>query len=67
MFAAERVCQEARESELLTRYYVTAHIGLASFPDLADSVPRLVARAEMAMASAVRSNDPLPVLMSTAV
>ena len=64
MFAAERICQQSRESELLTRYYVTAHIGLCSFPDRAENVLRLIARAEMAMASAARCSDSLPVVLA---
>lgn len=64
MFAAERICQQSRESELLTRYYVTAHIGLCSYPDRAENVMRLIARAELAMASASRCTDSLPVVLA---
>lgn len=64
MFAAERICQQSRESELLTRYYVTAHIGLCSYPDRAENVMRLIARAELAMASAARCSDSLPVVLA---
>jgi diguanylate cyclase (GGDEF)-like protein len=64
MFAAERICQHSRESELLARYYITAHIGLCSFPDRAENVLRLISRAEMAMAVAARSSDSLPVVMA---
>ncbi|MBT9582213.1 diguanylate cyclase [bacterium] len=64
MFAAERICQHSRESELLARYYVTAHIGLCSFPDRAENVLRLISRAEMAMTLAARSSDSLPVVMA---
>lgn len=64
LFAAERICQHSRESEMLARYYVTAHIGLCSFPDRAENVLRLISRAEMAMALAARSSDSLPVVMA---
>lgn len=64
MFAAERICQTSRESEMLRRYYVTAHVGICSFPDRAESVSRLVARAEMAMGLAVRSSEGLPVVLA---
>lgn len=67
MFAAERICQQSRESEMLNRLYVTAHIGVCSYPDRADSVTRLIARAEMAMMSAARCSDSLPVYLSPAV
>ncbi|MFN8607687.1 MAG: sensor domain-containing diguanylate cyclase [Vulcanimicrobiota bacterium] len=64
MFAAERICQQSRESELLTRYYVTSHIGLCSYPDRAENVMGLISRAEMAMASAARCSDSLPVVLA---
>lgn len=64
MFAAERICQQSRESEFLTRYYVTAHIGLCSYPDRAENVMRLISRAELAMASASRCSDSLPVVLA---
>jgi diguanylate cyclase (GGDEF)-like protein len=67
MFAAERICQQSRESEMLTKYYVTAHIGVCSYPDRAESVSRLISRAEMAMLAAARCNDSLPVYLSPAV
>ena len=67
MFAAERICQQSRESELLTRYYVTSHIGLCSFPDRAENVMRLISRAELAMASAARCSDSLPVVLAPGV
>lgn len=67
MFAGERICQTSRESEMMKRYYVTAHVGVCSFPDRADSVSKLVARAELAMGTAVRSNEGLPVVLTPAV
>ncbi|MBX3165821.1 MAG: diguanylate cyclase [Candidatus Eremiobacteraeota bacterium] len=67
MFAAERICQQSRESELLTRYYVTAHVGLCSYPDRAENVMKLIARAETAMASAARCSDSLPVVLAPGV
>ena len=66
MFAAERICQHSRECELLGRYYVTAHIGLCSFPDRAENVMRLISRAEAAMGVAARASDCLPVVLAPA-
>lgn len=64
MFGGERICQRSRESELFSRFYITAHVGICSHPDRADTVMRLVARAEQAMSTAARSTDTWPVVLA---
>jgi len=67
MFAAERICQYARENETLARYRVSPHIGVCSYPDRADNHLKLIARAESAMNVAARSADSLPVVLAPPV
>ena len=67
MFAAERAWQKSSESSSLKELGVAARIGLCSFPDRAESVIKLVARAEMALSLAARSQDVMPIVLAPAL
>ena len=67
MFLAERIHQEADSSPLLAELSITTGLGVCTFPDRADNVQRLFARAESAMAEASRTHSEMPVYLVPAL
>lgn len=61
MFAAERICQDASDCDLLQQNGVSAHVGLNSYPEQSASFTALLSKAERAAELAVRSLDCFPV------